>query len=244
MNIVLVTHDSVFGRYVAARLHAAGKLDSVIIETGAPTWRFYWRKFKRVGPVNAVFQLLFNRWFLREGGRHLPYLPLPPQHQTVTSINGFRFGDEDLVIGFGTSFISAGTLTAMKHGFLNLHTGWLPDYRGVKSEFWTLAHGDLAKAGWTLHYMTPRLDEGDIVLQSTVPVADENPAQLRAKLLRDAVPALGAFIDMVRRDGFAAVPRRPQRGGRYFTTPTWRVWRAYRRSVGSASAQSRWPVRQ
>lgn len=238
MNVVLVTHDSVFGRYLAASLHAAGKLDRVIIETGAPTWRFYWRKFKRVGPVNAVFQLWFNRWFRREGERYLPNLPLP-QHQTVTNINGFPFGDEDLVIGFSTSFITARTLTAMKHGFLNLHTGWLPDYRGVKSEFWTLAHGDLAKAGWTLHYMTPRLDEGDIVLQSTVPDPGENPAQLRAKLLQDAVPSLGAFIDMVWREGFAAIPRRPQRGGRYFTTPTWREWRAYRRGMGSASAASR-----
>ena len=76
------------------------------------------------------------------------------------------------------------------------------------------------------------------VLQGTVPVAGENPAQLRANLSRDAMQSLGALIDMVRREGFAAIPR-PQRGGRYFTTPTWRQWPAYRRGMGSASAASR-----
>lgn len=236
MKVVLVTHNSIFGRYLAATLHGAGKLDRVIIETGRPSWAFYRRKLKRVGPVNAVFQIFLNRWFRREGARHLPNLPLPP-HETVASVNGFPFGGDDLVIGFGTSIITARTLAGLKHGFLNLHTGWLPDYRGVKSEFWTLAQGDRARAGWTLHYMTPRLDDGDIVLQRAVRFVGDNPAQLRAELVRDAAPALGEFIDMARREGFGAIPRRPQEGGRYFTTPTWREWRAYRRRARRDRAQ-------
>jgi hypothetical protein len=236
MHVVLVTHDSIFGRYLAASLYAAGKIDQLIIETGRPSWRFYRRKLRRVGPINAVFQVLLNRWFRQEAAKHLPDLPLPP-HSTVASINGFPFADEDLVIGFGTSIITARTLAGMPHGFLNLHTGWLPDYRGVKSEFWTIAQGDSANAGWTLHYMTPRLDDGDIVLRRSVPLTGENAAQLRAKLLRDAVPALAEFIDRVRQHGFAAISRQPQTEGRYFTTPTWREWLAYRRTGVTASTR-------
>jgi len=237
MNVVLVTHDPVFGRYLGTRLYELGKLDQFIVETGRPSWRFYWRKFKRVGAVNFAFQFLLNRWFRREGQRYLPRLPLPP-HQTVATINGFPFGDEDLVIGIGTSIIMARTLAGMKHGFLNLHTGWLPDYRGVKSEFWSLARGDHTKAGWTLHYMTPRLDDGDIVLQRTVRVTTQNPAELRAILLRDAVPALGEFIETVRHKGFSVIPRRPQGDGHYFTTPSWREWRDYHRCGRESSAIS------
>ena len=91
MNVVLVTHDPVFGRYLGTRLYELGKLDQFIVETGRPSWRFYWRKFKRVGAVNFAFQFLLNRWFRREGQRYLPRLPLPP-HQTVATINGFPFG--------------------------------------------------------------------------------------------------------------------------------------------------------
>ena len=171
MNVILVTTESVYGRFVASELHGAGAVDRVIIERGRPSWRFYWRKLKRVGPFNAVFQFLLSRWFLREGARHLPDSSLPP-HETVETVNNTRFGEDDLVIGFGSSYITARTLSGMKRGFLNLHTGWLPDYRGVKSEFWALSRGDLERAGWTVHYMTPRLDEGDIVLQRTVSVGD------------------------------------------------------------------------
>ncbi len=230
MVITLVTHDSVAGRYVAATLAAAGRVDRVIVETAGPRWSFYWRKIRRVGPVNAVFQLWLNRWFRREVAKHLPDLPLPP-HERVPNVNGRPFGDGDLVIGFGTSYITAATLGRMRHGFLNLHTGLLPYYRGVKSEFWTLHQRDVQRAGWTLHFMTPRLDEGDIVLQGTVKVDGENPAQLRAKLLQDAVPAIGAFIDTTRTAGFGSIPRRPQQNGQYFTTPTWSDWRHYRKAA-------------
>lgn len=232
MNVILVIHDSVFSRFLATGLHDAGKLDQIILETGRPSWRFYRTKLLRVGPINGAFQWWLNRWFKREGARSLPNCPLPP-HETMANVNRYDFGDEDLVIGFGSSYITASTLQRMKHGFLNLHTGILPDYRGVKSEFWTLYQADHNRAGWTLHYMTPKLDEGDIVLQHFTEVRGENPAQLRAKLLREAVPALGEFVDYVRASGWGAIPRRPQEEGRYFTTPTWREWRAYRRAQRS-----------
>src|SRR5207249_4487109 len=76
-----------------------------------------------------------------------------------------------------------------------------------------------------------RLDDGDVVLQRTVRGPHANPAQLRSRLLEDAVPAVAELIDVVRRDGFGAIPRTPQRGGRYFTTPSWCEWRAYRKAT-------------
>jgi hypothetical protein len=230
MNVVLVTHDSVYGRYVAAGLRAAAGVDRVIVETGRPALRFYRAKLARVGPLDFAFQVALNRWFRREGARHLPGVALPP-HECVRTINECRFGPDDLVIGFGTSYATAATLGAAPRGILNLHTGVLPEYRGVKSEFWALYHGDYARVGWTLHYMTPRLDEGDIVLCGRVAWRGENPAALRAKLLEDAVPAIGAFVQRVRDDGFDVVPRTPQGPGRYFTTPTWAEWRTYRRAA-------------
>lgn len=228
MNIVLVTRDTIYGRYLAAGLWEAGAIDRVILETGRPPWPFYWRKLRRAGPVNAVFQVALNRWFEREGRRWLPARPIPP-HTSVPTVNGRPARTNELLLGFGTSVITAATLSTLPHGFLNLHTGWLPDYRGVKAEFWRLFEGDGRPAGWTLHFMTPRLDEGDIVLQRAISATDVNPAQLRARLLEDAVPAVAAFCLRARREGLSTIGRRPQEGGRYFTTPTWREWRAYRR---------------
>jgi len=104
----------------------------------------------------------------------------------------------------------------------------------VKSEFWALYHGDVDDLGWTLHFMTPELDGGDIVLRGGVPWNGENPAALRAKLLRDAVPAIATLLRRVGQEGVAALSRTPQGPGRYFTTPTLADWRHQRQSLGAA----------
>jgi hypothetical protein len=49
---------------------------------------------------------------------------------------------------------------------------------------------------------------------------------------------LGEFINAVRRNGLAAIPRRPQQSGRYFTTPTLREWLAYRRRDAGAKPRA------
>ena len=228
MRATLVTHDSIFSRYLASRLAAASALDRVIVERRAAPPRFYLRKLKRVGLANAVFQYWLNREIRESAAGVLPDVPMPA-HESVTSVNECTFGDDELVIGFGTSIISAATLARVPRGILNLHTGWLPDFRGVKSEFWALKRGARDKVGWTLHYMTPRLDDGDIVLRHPIEPRGHDIGRLRAQIMIDAVPALAELVATVRRDGFESISRCTQGKGEYFTTPTLRDWRAWRR---------------
>jgi len=230
MKVVLVTHDSVFGRYVAATLYTASAVDEVLIETDRPSWRFYWRKLRRAGVLDFAFQGWLARWYRSEGARHIPDLPLPP-HERIGSANAYRFDTDDLVVGFGTSYITGATLGRLPNGFLNLHTGFLPDYRGVKSEFWALARGEPSRVGWTLHYMTTTLDAGDIVLRQRVPWAGESPAALRAKILCQAAPVIAALVLDVRTKGIGSLPRSPQGEGAYYSTPRWADWRRYRRRL-------------
>jgi len=234
MKVVLVTHDSAFGRFVAATLYEASAVDAVLVETARPSSRFYWRKLRRVGVVDFAFQIWLARWYRREGSRALPERAMPP-HQRITSANEYAFDADDLVVGFGTSVIKPATLAGLPNGFLNLHTGFLPNYRGVKSEFWALFRHDAAHIGWTLHYMTPALDAGDIVLRRRVPWSGESPAALRAKLLIDAAPTIAALLRDVRARRDARIPRVAQGPGTYYTTPRWADWRLYRAPAGTAT---------
>ena len=227
MNVIVVTHDSVYGRYVASQLYERASIDRLIIETDGPSLAFAMRKLQRVGPIDFGFQLYLNRWFRLQGRRHLPDLPLPP-HERVATVNDCAFGNDDLVLGFGTSYVRAKTLARTPRGILNLHTGLLPEFRGVKSEFWALASGERDVTGWTLHYMSPELDAGDIVIRKRVDANGDDPASLRARLLRDAVNDLADFLARTRRYGFGSIPRSPQDEGRYFTTPRWSDWRQWR----------------
>jgi methionyl-tRNA formyltransferase len=92
-----------------------------------------------------------------------------------------------------------------------------------------MARGDTDRYGWTLHYMTPRLDDGDIVLRRSVAGPVLSPGHLRALLIIDAASALAEFVRTVRRDGGVAIARLPQSDGQYFTTPTLRDWLDARR---------------
>jgi len=226
MKIVLVTHDSALSRFLAASLYAASAVDQILVESGRANYRWYWRKLDRVGAIEFAFQAWFATWYRREGARAIPRAPMPP-HLRIQNANDFRFGPNDLVVGFGTSYVKRATLARLPNGFLNLHTGFLPQYRGVKSEFWALARRDLSRIGWTLHYMSATLDTGDIVMRRQVPWDGESPPALRAKLVIDAAAVLAELLRDARARDKPMFPRAAQGQGTYYSAPRWRDWRLY-----------------
>lgn len=53
-----------------------------------------------------------------------------------------------------------------KRGVMNLHSGILPDYKGVMATFWAMKHGE-KNIGTTLHYIRDsQIDSGDIITVS------------------------------------------------------------------------------
>lgn len=62
-----------------------------------------------------------------------------------------------------------------KRGALNMHGSLLPKYRGRVPVNWAIIHGE-TETGATLHYMTEKPDNGDIVEQQTVPILPNDTA--------------------------------------------------------------------
>lgn len=65
--------------------------------------------------------------------------------------------------------IPAKLFASTKYGGLNLHSSLLPAYAGLAPYFWVLANGE-AMTGTTVHWMTERFDQGDILVQNQLPV--------------------------------------------------------------------------
>jgi len=66
---------------------------------------------------------------------------------------------------------------------LNIHPSLLPAYRGLHTHRRVLAAGD-SEHGASVHFVTPELDAGPVVLQSKVAVlADDTEAALAARVL-------------------------------------------------------------
>ncbi len=60
-------------------------------------------------------------------------------------------------------------------GAFNMHGSLLPRYRGRACVNWAIIHGE-TETGATLHWMTARPDEGDIVDQERVPITESDTA--------------------------------------------------------------------
>lgn len=60
-------------------------------------------------------------------------------------------------------------------GALNMHGSLLPKYRGRVPVNWAIIHGE-TETGATLHYMTDKPDNGDIVAQQAVPILPDDTA--------------------------------------------------------------------
>ncbi len=79
-------------------------------------------------------------------------------------------------------------------GCLNLHGSLLPKYRGRCPINWVLVKGE-KETGVTLHYMTPKPDDGDIVCQESIPISNDDTAVILHQKVKDA--AAGMLDDIL-----------------------------------------------
>ncbi len=102
-----------------------------------------------------------------------------------------------------------------KHGALNMHGSLLPKYRGRVPVNWAIIHGETS-TGATLHYMTEKPDNGDIVAQQAVPILPNDTAlEVFRKVTVVAEMALNACLpDLLA--GKAKAVKQDLRKGAYF----------------------------
>jgi UDP-4-amino-4-deoxy-L-arabinose formyltransferase / UDP-glucuronic acid dehydrogenase (UDP-4-keto-hexauronic acid decarboxylating) len=94
-----------------------------------------------------------------------------------------------------------------KGGCLNLHGSLLPKYRGRCPINWVLVNGE-KETGVTLHYMTPKPDDGDIVAQKRVEIADDDTAKTLAdKTVKAAIDLLDEVLPKIKN---GTAKRQPQ----------------------------------
>jgi phosphoribosylglycinamide formyltransferase-1 len=72
---------------------------------------------------------------------------------------------------------------AFPHAVLNVHPSLLPAFPGAEAQWQALTHG-VKVSGATVHFVTPELDAGPIIVQAAVPVNDDDtPETLAARIL-------------------------------------------------------------
>jgi hypothetical protein len=116
----------------------------------------------------------------------------------------------DLLVNARTRFIyRREILAAPRLGCINIHHGLLPDQRGAMCDLWALA--ERRPAGFSIHRMSPLLDDGDLLC--CVQVSDGQERDYSAYLLRsserEASMLREVLADIARLDRVPAAPNVP-----------------------------------
>lgn len=90
----------------------------------------------------------------------------------------------ELVLLAGYMKIVTPTLiSAYENRIMNIHPSLLPSFPGLDVQKKALEHG-VKLAGCTVHFVTPGVDEGPIIIQAAVPVLEDDTAEtLAARIL-------------------------------------------------------------
>ena len=93
--------------------------------------------------------------------------------ETMQSIQSFN---PTRIIVFGTSILKTKYLEQYPNHILNLHVGLSQYYRGSSCNFWPIHDLRPHLLGATVHFVSKRIDDGNIVIQDTIDL-DENDSE-------------------------------------------------------------------
>jgi methionyl-tRNA formyltransferase len=114
--------------------------------------------------------------------------------------------DLGLVFAFG-QLLPKELLDIPTRGFINIHPSLLPKYRGAAPIQWTLINGD-QETGVTILQVTPKLDDGDMLLQESTKVdPQENAVELGERLARLGADLAVRALDLLEKDQAEFTPQ-------------------------------------
>ena len=93
-----------------------------------------------------------------------------------------------VVVAYG-QILPKSVLNIPKYGAVNVHASLLPKYRGAAPIAWAILSGEKV-TGVTTMVMDEGMDTGDILLQTEVPMGDEETCEI----LHDRLASLGAQL--------------------------------------------------
>ena len=115
----------------------------------------------------------------------------------------------NLYVVMGTSILNTIILEACKTDIINIHGGYLPDYRGNNCIYFAYLNGDFHKIANTIHFIDEGIDTGDIIKIIRPTISDnDNPETLYCKAKKKAIHQLIKIIKKYQKEEF--IPRKKQ----------------------------------
>jgi methionyl-tRNA formyltransferase len=143
----------------------------------------------------------------------------------LASINRREYIDElrgrqvDVLLSVSAPEIFGQELLAAAPFVLNVHSGKLPEYRGMMPTFWALLNGE-QEIVVTVHEMASRVDAGAVVAEYPVAVRPaESAFDLAARAKHVAGREVARLLGRLRTDSWPQPRPLPEDGGGYYSFP-------------------------
>jgi methionyl-tRNA formyltransferase len=133
---------------------------------------------------------------------------MPENVNTQESLAAIKELKPDLliVVAYG-QILKKELLSLPTKGCINLHASILPKYRGAGPIQWAIANGD-KETGVSVMYMNERLDAGDVLATSIVPIDEHDTAGIvHDKLAVAGVSLMCDVVDEIAAGTAVAIPQ-------------------------------------
>lgn len=186
-KLILAARMGADSRYLASRLQKEGLLQAVLWESGkSAALRKLKRYFRRCAIwawplrlLDIIAILLFRKWL--DSQIVIPAHPgLDLSSMMVDDVNeplALQWLNQHQPSGiliYGTSLIHRDSLQQLRMPILNIHSGILPKYRNVHSDFWALMDLDYSKIGISVLHLDAGVDSGDLALTHILPLTSKD----------------------------------------------------------------------
>lgn len=201
---------------------------------------FYGRiDFMKMGLKYATYRLLATvPNFLRKDGcfslaqlcRHYGVPIIHESHiNSKEFLHRLKGMNLDLIISVAAPVIFKRYLIQLpKYGCINIHNAKLPKYRGMMPNFWQMYHNEKG-VGITIHEITPKIDNGRIILQKEVDIyPNETLDSLIKRTKKIGAHFMIEAINMIKTGNIKYVENIAAKGS-YFSFPTREDVREFKR---------------
>jgi methionyl-tRNA formyltransferase len=145
-------------------------------------FKFYFKAIKPIFKYNSI-KRNFNNNHISSLFK-LNNIPV----KSVSTFNIDNIYNADIILYTGGGYVPSSLLS--KINVINCHMGILPYYRGIDVVEWPIYLGDLNNIGLTTHFMTRKIDMGNIIKRYFIDISKYNSIDdLRANML-DIMPML------------------------------------------------------
>lgn len=183
MKNLYIFRDSYDSKFILSKLNKKGLVDGVILESGKIARKNKLRRLFRMPvykyPVlilDILSLIIYLRIVYGKIEKKLGVYTYPKnkiilrvddvnEEIVLRTINKFR---PKYIFIFGTGIVKQKFLDKMNNKIFNIHTGILPFYRNVHSDFWALYKKDFNNIGVSVIVVDRGIDTGAIVLKSSV----------------------------------------------------------------------------